>query len=95
MPELPEELEHIWNWFQKLHRRRQYGFGANPLASSEIAAWASLSGWELSAFEFDALCRVDDAVLPILNRPKSAIDNNISDGKSVADRMRARGTVKD
>ncbi|MGV8954612.1 MAG: phage tail assembly chaperone [Cypionkella sp.] len=91
---MPEELEHLWQSFLKLHRRRQYGFGANPLGSPEIASWASLSGLQLSAWEFDALCRIDDAVVPILNKPKPAIENNISDGKSVAERMRKRGTVK-
>lgn len=94
MPDMAEEVEHIWDWFQKLHRRRQYAFGANPLTSSEIASWASCSGLTISPLEFDALCRIDDAVLPILNRPKSAIENNVSDGKSVAKRMRARGTIK-
>lgn len=94
MPDLPEQVEHIWAWFQKLHRRRQYGFVANPLTPSEIAAWAALSGTTITPFEFDALCGVDDAVLPIINRPKSAIENNVSDGKSVAARMRARGTVR-
>lgn len=95
MPDLAEEVEHLWDWFQKLHRRRQYGFRANPLTSTEIASWGALCGLQIGTWEFEALCLVDDAVLVLLNTPKSAIDNNVSDGKSVAERMRSRGTIKD
>jgi len=44
MPELYEDLEHIWESFWQLNKCRQYGFGPCPLAAQEILAVSQLYG---------------------------------------------------
>lgn len=43
-PNVPAAGEHIWDWFWSLHGGRRAGFGPEPLAYSEIAAWCALTG---------------------------------------------------
>lgn len=63
LPPFPEELRPVWQRFLRLSRRRQAGMAANPLTFTEIEAFARLSRIELSAWEADLYCRLDDATL--------------------------------
>jgi hypothetical protein len=48
-----------------LSRRRQSGMAANPLSCLEIETFARRRHIELSTWEFDLICRLDDAVLAV------------------------------
>lgn len=61
-------MEHVWRWFCEIAgARTSNGFGANPISYGEIAAWASLTGQDVSPWEARLLRRVDAAVLNVLN----------------------------
>jgi len=59
-PPCPVELQHVWHWFCELDRQRgSNGFGVNPLAFTEIAAWADLTSRSPRPFEMDLLLKLD------------------------------------
>lgn len=69
-PELPDELAYLWMWFLSLHHRRGgNGFGPNRIAWGEVAAWCSLHGIRLAAWELDAIMRLDDVFLLTMSKP--------------------------
>lgn len=44
-PPIPAALSHIWGWFAEISAARSgNGGGPNPIAYSEIEAWARLTG---------------------------------------------------
>jgi hypothetical protein len=60
----PDETAHLWEWFCELcSARGSNGFGPNPLAYSEIAAWAALTGANPDPFDVAVLKRLDSAFL--------------------------------
>lgn len=63
-PEIPEGFEVVWNWFWELHQGRGHtGFGPLPLGFADMAAWAAISGIELSPWLASALRSMDLAWL--------------------------------
>jgi hypothetical protein len=58
------EASHVWSWFLELNAARTgNGYGPNPIAYSEIAAWKELKGASPRAFEVDMLRALDGAYL--------------------------------
>ncbi|MDX3973300.1 hypothetical protein [Shinella sp.] len=60
---MPPEAEHIWSWFIELDKARQVGMQANPIAFSDIQAFAALSGVAMLPWEVRALRSLDHAIL--------------------------------
>lgn len=60
-PEIPPQMEHLWEWFLELHGARGYGHnGPQPISYGEIEAWASLCNKEPSQWEVKLLRRLDN-----------------------------------
>jgi hypothetical protein len=58
--ECPYALAHVWAWFLDISgSRTSAGFGMNPIAYSEIDAWARLTGQRPTAIEVGILKRLD------------------------------------
>lgn len=87
-PGCPEALRYVWDWFLELNAGRTgSGFGPNPLAWSEVEAWARLSRLRLTGFERDALRALDAVFVRTFSEKKG---NYIDDSrKNNADRVRA------
>lgn len=63
-PPLPREMRYLWRTFLSLHRARgSNGWGANPIAWSEIDAFCRLTGTALDPWEVDAVRAVDEAFI--------------------------------
>lgn len=61
-PDCPDVLAHVWEWFQKMHRRRRIGFnGPEPIDDASIAQWAGLRRIRITPFEVDAIQALDEA----------------------------------
>jgi hypothetical protein len=60
-PDVPAEAGHVWRWFMDLNNGRQAG--DLPLTWEAVDAWARLTGRSLTAWEVDALRRMDTAWL--------------------------------
>jgi hypothetical protein len=96
-PECPLEVLHVWDWFVALNASRQIGMAMNPISHSDIAAFAAGMDVEIRPWEWGLICRVDQAVLPILNGPKTAKADNetdTEDGAGVKAMMRGMGAQK-
>ena len=66
---MPDCLHYLWGWFCELSGARGYAeFGALPLTYSEIRAWAELTKTSPTAWEIDALKRIDRAYLTEMNK---------------------------
>jgi hypothetical protein len=109
MPELPEEAQGFWEWFNLLSSRRQPGMGASPLTSMEIEAFCRLTRMELGPWEAELVLRLDNAILTTWNenRPKRSAapektkDENelipVSDVKGIKammDRVKAKANAR-
>ena len=70
---MPPEAEHVWSWFLALHDGRNYGFGANPLAWSDMAGFFALHGIKPRAWELRVLQTFDAAWLEV-NQTKDATE---------------------
>jgi hypothetical protein len=67
-PEFPELLSHIWSAFTILNSTRSVGFsGPNPISFGDIKAWMELTGTPLTAFEVDAVKRLDRVYMGAVN----------------------------
>jgi hypothetical protein len=92
---LPPELEHIWEWFLLLDKRRQIGIAVCPISELQIEAFARLRCVTITSLEFDLLCRVDDAVLAVNSKPQTNSDAvPANDGAGAAALMRGMGAKK-
>jgi hypothetical protein len=78
LPPVPLETEHLWDLFKGLCRRRQIGMDANPLSPSDIDAYARRMSVDLTPFEFETLCELDDAVLAAVATKPGALTSTIS-----------------
>lgn len=59
-PDLPLEVQHIWNWYREIELgRSSSGFAPNPIPFSEIQAWSALTGQPLRAFEARLIILLD------------------------------------
>jgi len=62
VPEIPAALAHIWDWFCELSfSRTGHGAGPNPIAYSEIEAWAVLTGRQPAPRDVRAIGMLDRA----------------------------------
>lgn len=60
--DLPEDAEHLWDWFWEINRRRQSGMnGPQPISHEAIAMWSAMTGEILLREELKILTRMDDA----------------------------------
>ena len=95
MPPLPVELEHVWEWFLLLDRRRQIGMVPCAISEMQIEAFARLRGISISPLEFDLLCRVDDAVISAGGKSLANPDSvYTTDGAGAAALMRGMGAKR-
>lgn len=70
IPDYPDELDYVWQWYTRLSRRRQSGMAANPITYEAIEAFERKALVHVPAWECDLLMRLDDAVMVALNPPK-------------------------
>lgn len=62
LPPIPAAVQHIWDWFCELSASRSgNGMGANPIAWTEIEAWARLTGRLLAPRDVQAIAALDQA----------------------------------
>lgn len=72
-PEIPEEGQHLWDWFWVLSERRQKGFdSANPITFSEIKAWVDVTGVIVLPEEVEVLIIMDTAYLKAISQEQDA-----------------------
>ena len=60
---LPYELEHVWQYFLQLHRKRTHGMSPNPISDEAILAWQRRHGIELTPFEGECIDALDEIYL--------------------------------
>ena len=68
-PPCPEGCQYILNWFFELIRQRRPSFsGISTIPYSEIKAWSSLKGLDLSRLELRFIIMLDNAFCEIAQR---------------------------
>lgn len=67
----PRGVEHLWFAFLDLHGARVSGFGVSAIAPSEVLAWQTLRGVQLTAWEVETLTAVDRAVVAVMNEQQA------------------------
>ncbi|UTC27974.1 hypothetical protein [Stenotrophomonas phage A1432] len=60
-PELPEELEYVWEWFREV-------FAGTPLTFQEMQAWSNMTGKRLLGWEADLIKSLDRIFWKVNNR---------------------------
>lgn len=88
-PRLPAGGDLLWKWFLDLHQARTFhSAGPNPIAFSEIVAYAQLTGWPMRAHHIETILAMDRAYLGSVfdqaakrgrNQPTADLDVNIFD----------------
>jgi hypothetical protein len=59
-PDIPEEIEYLWAWFNELERVRGVTeAGLSPIGYTEIDAWRRLTGRVLRPHEVEGLVALD------------------------------------
>jgi hypothetical protein len=67
-PLFPELLAHIWSAFHVLNSARTVGFsGPNPITYGDIKAWMELTETPLTAFEVEAIRKLDKVYMRAVN----------------------------
>jgi hypothetical protein len=70
-PEIPEAIEHVWDWFWELHRTRGSGMGGpEPITYLEIQAWNNLTENNIRDIEVEFLKLMDRLYLNFVNKKK-------------------------
>ena len=60
VPECPEGLSYLWEWFMDIHAARATGgMGPSAIAYTEIAAWNLLTGVQARKWEVLVLREID------------------------------------
>jgi len=60
VPDIPRATEHVWVWYLDLHSERQSsGFAPQPLSSTQIIDWCTLTRRRLQPWEARAIKRLD------------------------------------
>lgn len=68
VPDIPEEGEHLWEWFWHLSRRRGQGMdGPLALTYDEIRAWSEMAGEIVLREEVAVILSMDDGYLGALS----------------------------
>lgn len=65
LPFLPPEIEHVWNRYIAISNRRQNGMERNAISIEAVAAYYRRRLIDLSVWEFDLVCALDDAVMGV------------------------------
>lgn len=66
-PDIPEEGEHLWEWFWRLSGRRVQGMdGPLALTYPEIRAWSEMTGEIVLREEVAVILSMDDGYLGAL-----------------------------
>lgn len=61
-PEIPDQVEHVWNWFWEISGQRSSGMAdAEPIAWRDISEWSRLTGNSLHPEELRMLIEMDAA----------------------------------
>lgn len=77
VPDLPVELQYIWDYFQAMNRKRTVGLNAeNPLSDLEIMAWQQRNKITFTQFENDCIDALDQAYLDRGKKQKSDADQS-------------------
>jgi hypothetical protein len=62
LPDIPAALSHIWEWFCELSGARSgNGGGPNPIAYTEIEAWARVTGRLIAPRDVHGIMALDSA----------------------------------
>ena len=72
-PEIPDWIQHIWEWFWELNRTRQSSMsGAEAISYREIKAWNYLKKINIRDLEVDILLLIDSIYLKIMRKKTDA-----------------------
>lgn len=75
LPPIPAAFQHIWDWFCELSAARSgNGAGPNPIAWTEIEAWARLTGRLISPRDVQAIAALDQAYFTELSEQERRRD---------------------
>ena len=67
-PDFPELMAHVWSAFISLSKTRTVGYsGPNPISYEQIKAWKELTETPISAWEIEAVNRLDAVYLGEIN----------------------------
>lgn len=92
VPPLDHTRQYLFKWYYRLSaRRRQAMHGLHPLVVSDIGYWNELSGKDMTPFEFEAICRIDDVQRSVINKFLAERDKK---AKAEAERNAARSRGK-
>lgn len=73
-PIFPDAVEHVWEWWWKLQKRRQSGFDSqNPITYTEIFHWAFLTRTQITPPEVEMLAQLDDAFIEQISIEKEGM----------------------
>jgi len=65
MPELPESLLYVWDWFIRLNNTRQSGMAMSPITYQEILAFCTLYEIKMCEWELDLIKLLDRVALSV------------------------------
>lgn len=68
-------MECIWSAFQQISAGRPAGMGPSAIPQSEIRAWQHNHGVELTSWEIDTLCQIDQVALAAMAAQHKAQTN--------------------
>lgn len=68
--EVPEEGEHVWDWFWELCPRRRSG--PEPLTFADVGEWQRLLMYDLLREEVEMLMAMDDRYLTAVREDQAA-----------------------
>jgi hypothetical protein len=62
LPDFPVELEYLFDWFNRISKRRRVGMESNRINFTEIQAFANLNQLRMKVWEVQTIERLDDAL---------------------------------
>jgi hypothetical protein len=71
LPDFPDALGYLWEWFLLLSRTRQQGMGPSPITEHEINAFCRNRGLRMSLFELDAIRLLDSIAMSDLSKDEA------------------------
>ena len=78
IPDPPEPVQYLWEWFQTLDSARRYGMsGAEPLTFSDLDAFARLLDVDPTPAEVRALLFLDATIRAPGKAPASFTDREV------------------
>lgn len=70
---MPRDMGYLWEWFLKLHDRRQMGMANNPISWSDQKACFELLELRPSPWELDVISQLDNAFMASLSNEYNAV----------------------